>query len=193
MTISCDCGAFEAKLTEFPNNTPGRLACYCKDCQAYLNKIGRSDVLDEFGGTEVIPAYPKDVELVKGTENLKCSRLSPNGLHRWSTTCCNSPIGNTRPGFPWVGFYHSAYKAKDPNALNSLGDIRSRIFGRDAKAGAPFEISNKISFKAMLAVTPFIIKGKIKKMSESSPFYEADGKTPIREPELLPRSEDTML
>lgn len=187
MIISCDCGEFEAKLTEFPNNTPGRLACYCKDCQAYLQKIDRADVLDEFGGTEVIPAYPKDVEFVKGVENLKCKRLSPNGLYRWSTQCCNSPIGNTRPGFPWVGIYHSAYKVKDPNALNTLGEIKSRIFGRDAKDGAQFKISNKIGFKAMLAVMPFILKGKIKKMSEPSPFYLADGKTPISEPELLPK------
>ncbi len=191
MNISCDCGAFEAKLTAFPDNTPGRLMCYCKDCQAFTNKIDRADVLDEYGGTEIIPAYPKDVEFIQGVEKLKCNRLSPNGLYRWSTTCCNSPIANTRPAFPWVGIFHTTYKTKDPNALNSLGEIKSRIFGRDAKDGAPFDISNKIGFKAMMAVMPFILKGKLKKMSEPSPFFKADGETPIVEPVLLPRSSES--
>jgi len=184
MDISCDCGSFTATLTAFPN-TPGRLVCYCRHCQSYLEKIDRTDVLDDFGGTEIIPAYPGEVKLTQGAEHLQCYRLTEKGLHRWATSCCNSPIANTRVGFPWVGIPHTAYTRKNPSALNALGDVRSRIFGRDAKAGSPHRISEKISFRDMLVVMPFILKGKMLKKHRNSPFFEADGETPVSIPKIL--------
>jgi len=52
--------------------------------------------------------------------------------------------------------------------------------------GAPFKISNKISFADMLVVMPFIIKGKLLKMHKQSDFFNSDDVTPIVEPEILP-------
>ncbi len=185
MKISCDCGYFKAELASFPKNTPGRLVCYCRDCQAYVKKISRADILDGFGGTEVVPAYPREIKILHGQENLKCYRLTEHGTYRWATSCCNSPILNTKPGFPWAGISHTAYKSFDPNSLEVLGEVKSRIYGRDASADVPFKISNKISFGDMLVVLPFILKGKILKMSQKSPFFENDNSTPIYEPEIL--------
>jgi len=185
MKISCDCGTFKAELTAFPKNTPGRLACYCKDCQAFLEKIERQDLLDSYGGTEIIPAFPKEVNILEGRDSLKCYRLTSDGLLRWATSCCNTPIMNIRPGFGWAGFFHSVYTNQDPDALSGLGDIKSRIFGRDAIQGAPFKISNKVGFKDMLTVLPFIIKGKLFKMHKPSDFFESDNITPVVEPEIL--------
>ena len=188
MRISCDCGTFKAELTSFPKNTPGRLVCYCKDCQDFLKKIDRTDVLDSYGGTEVIPAYPKEVKILEGQSSLKCYRLSPKGLNRWATSCCNSPILNSRPDFPWAGIYHTAYKNHDPKALSILGDIKSRIFGRDAIDGSPHKISHKIGFRDFLVVMPFIIKGKIKKMNQPFALYKSDNSTPVSEPILLDKN-----
>lgn len=185
MHISCDCGSFKAELLAFPRNSPGRLACYCKDCQAYLNKIDREDVLDEFGGSEIIPVYPSELKILQGRESLKCYRLTEKGLYRWAAGCCNTPLVNTRPGFPWAGIFHTAYKNSDPGSLDSLGEIKSRIFGRDAKGQPPFNISEKLGFQAMMTVMPFVIKGKMFKKSEGSEFFESDGRTPITTPEIL--------
>ncbi len=185
MHISCDCGGFKAELTAFPKNTPGRLACYCKDCQAFANRLGRSDVLDEYGGTEVVPAYPSELRILQGKESLKCYRLTPKGLYRWTADCCNSPLINTRPGFPWLGILHTAYKNSDPQSLEGFGEIRCRIFGRDAVGDPPFKISEKLGLKALLTVLPFVIKGKLFKKSEGLELFESDGRTPISEPELL--------
>lgn len=184
MNISCDCGSFKAKLLAFPKNTPGHLACYCRDCQAYLNRIDRADVLDAYGGTEIIPAYPSELKILQGKALLQNYKLTEKGLHRWATTCCNSPMVNAKPGFPWLGIYHTAYKNTDPSALDRLGGIKSRIFGRDAIGEAPFNISEKITFKDMMVVLPFIIKGKITNKSRGSEFYHADN-TPIVEPIIL--------
>lgn len=105
MNIGCECGKFRAELEKFPGNTPGRLVCYCDDCQTYMHYLKRTDLLDSAGGTEIIPIYPSEMKILQGREVLKCIRLSPKGLHRWTTTCCNTPIGNIQPGFPWIASF----------------------------------------------------------------------------------------
>jgi len=150
-----------------------------------MNKIDRQDVLDSYGGTEVIPAYPCEIEIIQGRENLKCNRLTEKGTYRWTTSCCNSPIANTKVGFPWVGLFHSTYIAINYDALNALGSVKSRIYGRDMLDGSPHRTSNKIGIRDMLAVMPFIIKGKLLKKQRNSPFFEGDNTTPISKPELL--------
>jgi hypothetical protein len=185
MKISCDCGSFVANLISFPKNTPGRLVCYCDDCQAYATKLKRTDILDQFGGTEVIPAYPNEIEVIQGLDKLKCYRLTEHGTYRWATSCCNSPLVNIRPGFPWAGIIHTAYTNQNPDALSELGDIRCRIYGKYAREGAPFNISETIAFRDKLIVMPFILKGKILGKDKNSPFFGSDNKTPICEPEIL--------
>lgn len=185
MRIQCDCGAFQAELTSFPAHSPGRLICYCADCQHFLEKIGREDLLDAYGGTEVVPVYPSEIRILEGEECLVCNRLTPKGLFRWSTRCCNSPICNVRPRFPWVGIFHSVYRAADPECLDSVGPVRSRIYGRDAKVQPPFPISERIGVRDMLIVLPFVAKGFISGKHNHSPFFEADNVTPIVPPRLL--------
>lgn len=185
MRIQCDCGAFQAELTHFPSHSPGRLMCYCADCQSFLEKIDRKDLLDAYGGTEVIPVYPNEIRILKGEDQLVCNRLSPQGLFRWSTCCCNSPVGNAQPKFPWFGILHNAYRAADPECLSRLGPVRSRIYGRDAKGEPPFPISRKLGFKDMLTVLPFLAKGFLGRKHKHSPFFNSDNVTPIVTPRLL--------
>ncbi|RFP87627.1 hypothetical protein DZK27_11595 [Rhodobacteraceae bacterium 63075] len=153
--------------------------CYCDDCQAFAEMIGRADVMDKWGGTEIVPAYPCDITILKGGELLCHSQVPRKRLHRFSTTCCNAPIANAMPGFPWVGLFHSVYSAADPDALGRFGKLRSRIMGRYAKGAPNFKISDKISMRDMLVVLPFIMKGKIFGKHKGSPFFEAGGATPI--------------
>lgn len=185
MNIQCDCGKFKAELTGMPSHTPGRLACYCDDCQNFLIKIGRESILDAYGGTEIIPVYPSEFKILQGREFLKCNRLSQKGLNRWTTSCCNSPVGNTKANFPWVGIIHSAYRAADPQALESLGPIKSRIMGKYKKGNPPFEVSDKLKPKDALVVLPFILKGLILKKNKNSPFFDKDGKTPSAQITIL--------
>ncbi len=186
MEIQCQCGQFRASLNAFPKNTPGRLVCYCDDCQSYLRYLKRDDLLDANGGTEVIPAYPSDVEILSGQETLKCTRLSPNGIFRFSTSCCNTPIVNTRPNEPWAGFLGCVYS---PDAIRSLGPVRCRIMGRYAKGAVPPGTPDKFNLKALLAVMPFILKGKLFKKSNPSPFFTKDELTPVAAPYVLTKAE----
>lgn len=187
MEIQCECGKFRAKLKAFPNNTPGRLVCYCDDCQTYLRYLKRTDLLDANGGTEVIPAYPADAEILHGREHLKCTRLSPNGTFRFSTSCCNTPVANTRPGEPWAGFLRCVYASGGHgNRLDQvLGPVRSRIMGRYAQGIPPVGTPKKFDLRAILTVMPFILKGKLLGKSSPSPFFAEDGVTPIAVPHVL--------
>lgn len=190
MEIQCECGKFRARLKAFPNNTPGRLVCYCDDCQLYLHHLKRTDLLDANGGTEVIPAYPSDVEVLHGLEHLKCTRLTANGTFRFSTTCCNSPIANTRPGEPWAGFLRCVYTARDAHVLDqTLGPVRSRIMGRYAKGTPPVGTPDKFNLSALLTVVPFMLKGKLFRKYRPSPFFAEDGVTAIAVPHVLSEAE----
>lgn len=185
MQVQCDCGTFKAELTHLPAHTPGRLVCYCKDCQSFLDKIGRDDLADAHGGTEVIPVYPSEIRILSGQDQLVCNRITAKGPFRWTTRCCNSPIGNTNAKVPWFGVFHSAYRAADPRSLDKLGPIRARIFGRDAKGTPPFRISHKIGGKEALVVMPFMLRGMIGRKYRNSPFFKDDGVTPIVPPRML--------
>ena len=191
MEIQCECGKFRARLKAFPDNTPGRLVCYCDDCQAYLHYLKRGDLLDANGGTEVIPAYPADVEILCGLEHLKCTRLSPKGTFRFSTSCCNTPIANTQSKMPWAGFLRGVYTAgRDAHQLDqALGPVRSRIMGRYAKGTPPAGTPEKFDLKALLTVMPFMVKGKLLGKSRPSPFFAEDGITPVASPYVLDKAE----
>jgi hypothetical protein len=190
MELQCECGKFRAELKVFPKNTPGRLVCYCDDCQSYLHYLKRGDLLDQNGGTEIIPAYPADIKILSGREYLNCLRISPNGMFRFSTSCCNTPIANTRPNTPWIGFLRRVYTVKDPNRLDqTLGPVRARIMGRFAKGTPPAGTPKTFNLKGFATVMPFIIKGKILKKSNPSPFFTDDGVTPIVSPHMLSKDE----
>lgn len=176
MEIRCDCGDFRAELTAFPKSTPGRLVCYCDDCQTYLHYLGRAELLDKNGGTEIVPAYPADINILKGREHLRCTRLIPTGMFRFSTTCCNTPIGNTDPKRPWCGFFHRVFTVEEPDRLQKqFGPVRSSIMGRYAKGTPPSGTPEKFNFKAFRTVMPFLLKGKILGKAKPSPFFTEEG------------------
>lgn len=188
MRVQCQCGTFQAELTASPKNSPGRLVCYCDDCQMFMMQLGRTDLLCASGGTEIIPAYPADVRIVSGAEHLRCTQLSPKGMHRFSTTCCNSPVGNTSPGRAWLGIPRNMYTASDPQVLErTFGDIKARIMGKFAKGPTPPGTPAKMNLKAAIPVLPYIIKGALTRKGVPSPFFP-DGKA-IVPPKVLSEGE----
>ena len=188
MEIQCDCGKFRADLTRFPSNTPGRLVCYCDDCQTYLHFLKRADLLDVNGGSEIIPAYPADVKIIAGKELVNCTRLSPTGLFRFSTSCCHTPIANTDPKRPWAGFLRRMYTNKDPNQLDQmLGPVKASILGKYAKGTPPPGTPETLNLRGLLVVVPFILRGILLGKAKGSPFFENG--VAIVAPKVLSREE----
>jgi hypothetical protein len=61
-----------------------RFVCYCTDCQAFARFLGRPDVLDAAGGTDIFQMPPAHLKLPAGTDALRCLCLSAKVL-RWYT------------------------------------------------------------------------------------------------------------
>jgi uncharacterized protein DUF6151 len=79
-----------------------RFGCYRKDCQAFARFLGRPDVLDQAGGTDIFQMPPGRVELTAGADALRCVNLGSRGVFRWYSDCCRTPVANTAgPRLDW--------------------------------------------------------------------------------------------
>lgn len=106
--IQCKCGAVKGKLEN--TGTTSRLVCYCTDCRAFAHFLGKApDVLDEQGGTEIVQVAQQCLLFYQGEDLLSAVRLSENGMFRWYTTCCRTPIGNTMASrkTSFIGLIHT--------------------------------------------------------------------------------------
>ena len=150
-----------------------------------MRKINHSDLLDPYGGNEVIRANSRETVLRTGAARLRCHRFSAIGLYWWTAGYCNAPIGNTRPRHPLFGVFQSASRAADPDNLTRLGPIRSRLMGKFATGSPPFQIAHNIGPRNVLVVLHFLLNGWITSKHRHSPFFQEDGRTPIAPPALL--------
>ena len=102
--VRCRCGEVEGLVTNASPQKVNRVICYCDDCQAFAHQLGRADLLNAQGGSDIVQVAPASLTFIKGQNRIAGLRLSPKGLFRWHTTCCNTPIGNTLgPAIPFVG------------------------------------------------------------------------------------------
>lgn len=99
--LRCRCNHVRGLAREVSPSAGFRFVCYCEDCQTFARFLGRPDILDAPGGTDIFQMAPASVKLTEGTEAIKCISLSKKVL-RWYADCCRSPIGNTvaDPRFP---------------------------------------------------------------------------------------------
>lgn len=184
--IQCDCGQFQIEISEFTDSTPGRAVCYCDDCQSFLHHLGRSELLDANGGSEVIPVYPRALKILAGREKLRCTRLSPKGLYRFSTACCKTPVANLAAGMPWAGISSRMFHQAGPGFLDhTLGPVKSRIMARFAYGTLPKNASMKLQPRDLAFVLPFMLKGILLGKKRPSPFFDTDGNTPVVTPEII--------
>jgi len=82
-------------VTNVSPSTVNRAVCYCDDRQAFLHHLGRADLLDAHGGTDIVQVAPARLSFVQGQERVVGLRLTSRGLYRWYANCCRAPLGNT--------------------------------------------------------------------------------------------------
>lgn len=83
--------------------TISHAVCYCGDCQAFARFLGRDDIMNEWGGTDIVQMAPASYRL-DAKDTLACVRLSEKGLFRWYCSACKTPVGNTpKASIPFVG------------------------------------------------------------------------------------------
>jgi len=130
--VRCRCGVVRGRLADAGPGAVNRVVCYCDDCQAFAHRLGRADLLDAHGGSDIVQVAPGSLAFQHGTERVAGLRLGPKGLYRFYATCCGTPLGNTvGPAIPFAG----ADADPDPDVV--FGPPIGGIYGKYAVGTAP--------------------------------------------------------
>lgn len=194
ISLKCNCGSFEGLISEISHSLNRRFVCLCNDCQAYAHFLGRVDtVLDPNGGTEILSVHPAKIKITQGVENLTCVRLSDDGMIRWYTRCCKTPIANTQtsPRFPYVGLVHTImnFSGNSNEKEQKLGPIYARVNGKYGIGPLPPHTSQNTPLKLIFWTLLFLVRGFIWKLYTPSPFFDSNTGKPRVTPSVLSDSE----
>ena len=181
--FQCQCGSVKMRMSARRVMQATHLVCYCKDCRAFANHLGKDDMLLDFGGTRILQTRPDHVEFVEGFEYLKVLRLGPNGLMRWYASCCDTPIGATLASgkIPFLGI-----TAGTAANVDALGRVEGLGFTKEA-IGAPADLKDRGLPNIMRKFIRRTIRGLIKGARRRNPFFK-DG-VPVVEPVVLTKEE----
>jgi hypothetical protein len=170
-TLSCSCGEVRGLVTGVSPNTVNRLVCYCDDCQAFLHHLGRAELLDAQGGTDIVQIAPASLSFVQGEERIVGLRLGPKGLYRWYASCCRTPVGNTvGPAIPFVGVVAQAFESETQKPDNLFGRPIGRIYGKYAVGSAP-EGSTRLSPWLMARAIRMVLGWRMRGRTWPHPFF----------------------
>lgn len=188
VALRCRCGTVRGVARAVSPSTINHCFCYCDDCQAFAHFLGREgDVLDAYGGTEVVQMSQANVALTAGVEKLAAMRLTDKGLMRWYAGCCNTPIGNTlaTPALPFIGLIRAFIDA--PQAV--LGPVRGRGFAGNAKGGRAAVPKDGSPDVIMLArVLPKLLGWRLRGDHKRSAFFDSANR-PRAQPRVLEAAE----
>ena len=186
--LKCRCGEVQGKLTGVSPGAFNHAVCYCDDCQAYLHHLGRADLLDGNGGSDIIQVAPATLTFQRGVERIVGLRLTPKGLHRWYASCCNTPVGNTlTPVLPFVGLLVPAFSSA-ASADGPLGKPEGAMFGKFA-TGTPPAGATKIDVRLLLRSVGRVIKWGLAGRAWPNPFFDRATGMPTRPLTVLSRAE----
>ena len=109
--LRCRCGEVTGQVSDASPSNLNRVVCYCSDCQAFAHYLGRADLLDAQGGSDIVQAAPARVTFRGDSDRIVALRLSEKGPYRFYTDCCKTPIGNLAgPAIPFIGIVAQAFE-----------------------------------------------------------------------------------
>jgi hypothetical protein len=183
--IRCRCGALRGQLD--CSGVSNRGICYCTDCRAFANFLGRhGEILDERGGTEIVQLAQPCLTFSQGTEHLAAVRLSEKGLIRWYAACCKTPIGNTA-ATPKVGFIGVIHSCLDRSHIDS--DFGTSIaLMHTASALGDGKLKQRGLFGMIVRILWILFITRISGRYKNSQLFDRSG-VPKAQPRVLTREE----
>ncbi len=193
--LRCACGKLRGVVLNVSPASGTRTVCYCKDCQAFARFLGRDDVMDRWGGTDVFQINQGRVRIYEDDRALACMRLSDKGMHRWYCAACKTPVGNTfGPNLPVVGLVLAFV---DPSARGVSIDAAlgpATIVQTKAARGADAPRERKRQLAALIArAARNMAKWKLTGTGKPSPFFDDRSGAPRATPRVLTSSERAQL
>ncbi|MEO8183926.1 MAG: DUF6151 family protein [Deltaproteobacteria bacterium] len=176
--LRCRCGQVEGSVSKASPQTVTRVLCYCDDCQAFLHYLGRSELLDAHGGTDIIQIAPAHLVFRSGADQILGIRLSPKGMYRWYSGCCKTPLGNCMgPAIPFVGIVAQVFQQQEQRRDDTFGKSLGGILGKFA-IGTPPPGSTSLNlgllFRAIRSVLGWRLSGK----TWPHPFFARETRAP---------------
>jgi hypothetical protein len=193
LPLGCQCGHVRGIATEVAPHSGFRFICYCKDCQAFARFLGRPDVLDRTGGTDIFHMPAGRVKLTAGTDAVRCLQFSSR-VFRWYSDCCRTPIANTAgPRFPVIGLIHSfmSNSAEGRTRDEALGTPLCRIFEHSAVGPLPPNAPPPRSFGLVAVRLPTLLGWWLRGLGRPNPFF--DDHRPLSPPRVFTPSERAAL
>ncbi|WP_437679234.1 DUF6151 family protein [Sorangium sp. So ce131] len=172
--LQCRCGKVHGWLRGASPSAVNRAVCYCDDCQAFAHHLGRADLLDEHGGSDIVQVAPSMVSFDRGSELAAAVRLTPKGLYRWYASCCKTPLGNmVSPRLPFLGIASELLqKAPSARPLDEVvGAPRGAILGKFA-IGEPPPGSVKPNVRLLAHVTRKLLGWTLRGKGWPHPFFD---------------------
>ena len=185
IALSCSCGTVKGSAKNITPSTGNRVKCCCCDCQELAAHLDReSDILDEFGGTEIFQMPLSAVTIDQGQDKLQCLRLKKDGLLRWYTTCCNTSVANTvSTKIPFAGIIHTFQDV--PDKEKTLGPFLAIVQTQYAKGTPDYpEHHAKFPIGITFRIIRKILLWKLQGKGKPSPFFNDDGR-PIVKPDIV--------
>jgi hypothetical protein len=191
LPMRCTCGAVTGEITAASPAETNRVVCYCDDCQTFARALGRPELMDAHGGSDIVQVHPVQLRITAGAEHIRLLRLSPKGLLRFHTVCCNTPIGNTltNPKTPFLGISRHFFALDDAELNARIGPPRGGIQGRFAVGGAPAGVHPKVGPGLMLRTIWFAGSGWLRGRYAPSPVFNAATGAPVVEARVLSKEE----
>ncbi len=187
LPLRCRCGHVRGVVGGVSPSSGFRFVCYCTDCQTFARFLGRPNVLDAAGGTDIFQLPPRRVTLTTGMDALKAIQLSKKVI-RWYASCCRTPIGNTAAGpeFPMVALIHAFmdHEADGRSRDVVLGPPRCRIYERSALGPLPSPGPPAPSFGVFARRASKLLGWWVRGLGRPTPFFDPKTGAPRAEPEI---------
>lgn len=187
--LRCRCGELRGWVADASPRTVNRVICYCDDCQAFAHQLGRTDLLDAHGGSDIVQVAPGSLTFVQGQDRIVGLRLTRKGLFRWYARCCHTPLGNTvTPGIPFVGIVVQALEDEAQRADDAFGRPIGAILTKFA-IGEPPAGSRGIGLSLMLRAIRMVMGWRLRGRAWPNPFFNRKTRAPIYPVTVLAPSE----
>lgn len=190
LPLECACGAVHWIAREVSADRGNHVVCYCDDCQAFAHALGCADrVLDANGASEIFQISPARIELRAGGDRLACLRLRPNGLLRWYTSCCHTPVGNTLASrqVPFVGLVLRRAEGEPERRARAaaLGPVRGAFNARFAVGDRTHLAAHDgVPVPLYTRLLRIVVGARLRGEHRRSPFFGANGE-PVAKPRVL--------
>ncbi|MBL8636807.1 MAG: hypothetical protein JNM40_26515 [Myxococcales bacterium] len=178
VSLRCRCGKVTGRVQRAAPQHVNRVICYCDDCQAFVHKLGRSELLDSQGGSDIIQMAPSALRFDQGLDQIVGLRLSERGLYRFYASCCHTPLGNTvGPKLPFVGVIAACFTDGARSLDDTFGPPIGKILGQYA-LGSPPAGSTGMNVRLLARVAWLMLGWKLRGQGSPSPFFDKDSQAP---------------